>query len=171
MTVESIKHPGLEALYLEYREKVRAFAMHHLGNKQDAEDAVSQVFLNVHKNWHAYDPARGSHSTWLYSITKNVVLGMRRRASRDRGDANFNDWDALCDTCPLPEEMLIMEAEADLLSQALLHLPQREQDILLLRFYIGLPSREVAQRMNLSDANVRYLQSRAIAKLKTFMEK
>ena len=171
MTVESLKIPSMEALYLEYRDKVRSYAMHHLGNTQDAEDAVSQVFLNAHKNWHAYDPARGSHSTWLYAITRNVVLDMRRRASRNRGDAYFDNWDGICDSCPLPEETLIMEAEADKLSQALLRLPQRERDILLLRFYNGLPSREVAQCMNLSDANVRYLQSRAIAKLRTLMEK
>lgn len=170
MNAEPVHLPGVEALYLEYRGKVRAYARHHLRNEQDAEDAVSQVFLNAHKNWDAYDPARGSHSTWLYAITRNVVRDMLRRSSCAHVDARFDNWEAIRDTRPLPEDALILEAEADQLAAVLLRLPERERDILLLRFYSGLPSKEVAARMNLSDANVRYLQSKAIARLRKIYE-
>ena len=48
-------------------------------------------------------------------------------------------------------------------------LPERERDIVILRFYSGLPSREVAARMGLSDGNVRYLQTQALRKLRAML--
>lgn len=62
------------------------------------------------------------------------------------------------------EKLARMELEA-----ALARLPERERDIVILRFYSGLPSREVAARMGLSDGNVRYLQTQALRKLRAML--
>ncbi|HWR22680.1 MAG TPA: sigma-70 family RNA polymerase sigma factor [Feifaniaceae bacterium] len=170
MSAERAAVMDVETLYLEYRDRVSAYALHHLGSVQDAQDAVSQVFLNAHKNWSAYDPSRGAHGTWLYAITRNVVREMLRRARRSRTDADFAGWDAVPGAEPQPEDALLSAARAEELAAALERLPERERDILLMRFYSGLPSKEVAARMGLSDANVRYLQCRAVAKLRGLLE-
>lgn len=166
MSTERTSCQSVEALYLEYHDKVRAYAVHHLRNVQDAEDVVSQVFLNVYKKWDSYDPSIGSHSTWLYAITRNVIRETLRRVSRSRTNGYFDGWETLESPCPGPEEVLLSEARVDELTAALKQLPERERDILILRFYSGLPSREVAERMGLSDGNVRYLQSKALSRLR-----
>lgn len=170
MIAEYAAYPDIEALYLEYRDKVRAYAVHHLRNVQDAEDAVSQVFLNAHKKRDAYDPARGLYSTWLYAITRNVVREALRRADRSRTNGYFDEWETMESPDPHPENLLLTGERVEELTAALEQLPERERDILLLRFYIGLPSKEVAARMDLSDGNVRYLQSKALSRLRGLLE-
>ena len=169
MTAESREHPApysdVGALFRAYGDRVLAYARHHLGHDQDAEDAAARIFMKVHEHWDTYDSERGSMGTWLYAITQNEVRGVLRRRARAR-EMDFQDWDSLPDSGAAPEETLLTEERIDALSDALETLPERERDILLLRFYSGLPSKEVAARMGLSDANVRYLQSKALSKLR-----
>jgi len=40
---------------------------------------LQDVFIQVHRLLHSYDPARGAFSTWLYRITVNQCLNRRRR--------------------------------------------------------------------------------------------
>ncbi len=68
------------------------------------------------------------------------------------------------------EEALSAKMRLEELEAALERLPEREKDIIILRFYSGLPSKEVAARMGLSDGNVRYLQTQALKKLRTMLE-
>ncbi len=156
----------VEALYRDYHARAYAYALHHLGNVSDAEDVVGRVFLSVHEKKDTYDPRRGAPSTWLYAITQNEVRGVLRRRAGMRTEADFQDWESLPAPDTAPEETLLTRERVDELAAVLKELPQRERDILLLRFYSGLPSKEVAVRMGLSDANTRYLQSKALATLR-----
>lgn len=164
-------YPDAGALFRDYGDRVLAYARHHLGNDQDAEDAAARAFMKVHEKWDTYDSERGAVSTWLYAITQNEVRGVLRRRAKSQVADGFEGWDSLADTGPAPEETLLSEERVEALSAALEALPERERDILLLRFYSGLPSKEVAARMGLSDANVRYLQSKALQKLRGLIMK
>lgn len=163
-------YPDAGALFRAYQGRVLAYARRHLGHTQDAEDAAARVFLKVHENWNRYDPERGAISTWLYAITQNEVRGVLRGRARAQETEHFADWDRLSGPGPAPEETLLSEERVEALTAALERLPERERDILLLRFYSCLPSKEVAGRMGLSDANVRYLQSKALQKLRRLLE-
>lgn len=168
MAPETALAPGeLEALFHTYREKVLSYARHYLGNLQDAEDAASQVFLKIQEKWHTYDPARSAVSTWIYAITRNEVRDVLRRRSREPGAAE--DFGHVPARELTPEEALSAKARLEDLEAALEKLPERERDIVILRFYSGLPSREVAARMGLSDGNVRYLQTQALRKLRAML--
>lgn len=169
--MEACSASGLdaEALFRAYGDRVLSYARHHLGSEQDAEDAAAQVFLKIHEKRDTYDPGRGAASTWLYAITQNEVRGVLRRRTSSRDAGGFEHWDSLADPGPAPEETLLSEERVNALAKALEALPERERDILLLRFYSGLPSKEVAARMGLSDANVRYLQSRAVGRLRSLL--
>ena len=173
MTAEPRKrpasYPDAGALFRAYGDRVLSYARHYLGSGQDAEDAAARVFMKIHEHWDSYDPGRGAMGTWLYAITQNEVRGVLRRRTRRREADYFEDWDRLADPGPAPEETLLSEERVEELAAALERLPERERDILLLRFYSGLPSKEVAARMGLSDANVRYLQSKALQKLRGLM--
>lgn len=168
MTESPTPYPNAEVLFRTYGTQVLAYARHHLGHLQDAEDTAARVFLKVQEKWDTYDPNRGATGTWLYAITQNEVRGVLRRRARER-EADFQDWDRLPAPGATPEETLLTKERVEELAAALERLPERERDILLLRFYSGLPSKEVAVRMGLSDANVRYLQSKALQKLRGLM--
>lgn len=160
--------PGdFDLIFRTYSSRVLTYARHHLGDPQDAEDAASQVFLKIQEKWHTYDAERGAVGTWIYAITRNEVRAVLRRRAKDEG--TMEDFAHIPAQEPNPEESLTAEARLDELEAALERLPERERDIIILRFYSGLPSQEIARRMGLSDSNVRYLQSRALRKLRTML--
>ena len=56
-----------------------------------------------------------------------------------------------------------------MLAAALEKLPERERNIVILRFYHGLSARETANRVGVSYANVRVLQHGALRKLRRYL--
>ena len=64
-------------LYRHYVRPIYAFCHQRLGDRELAEDATSQVFVNAFAALPRYQS--GSFRAWLYAIARNVVTDMRRR--------------------------------------------------------------------------------------------
>jgi RNA polymerase sigma-70 factor (ECF subfamily) len=64
-----------------YRTKALAIAMNILGNRQDAEDASQDAFIQVYKNLEKFDFQR-SFPNWFYSILYKRCLDRLRKRSR-----------------------------------------------------------------------------------------
>lgn len=64
-----------------YRTKALAIAMNILGNRQDAEDASQDAFIQVYKNLKKFDTQR-SFPNWFYSILYKRCLDRLRKRSR-----------------------------------------------------------------------------------------
>ena len=74
---------------------------------------------------------------------------------------------------PPPDQAVFSRMELELLEHMLLHIDEREAEILSLRFGLGTEGpqtlREVGKRMGLSRERVRQIEKRALAKLKDAM--
>jgi len=64
-----------------YRAKALAIAMNILGNRQDAEDASQDAFIQVYRNLEKFDFQR-SFPNWFYSILYKRCLDRLRKRSR-----------------------------------------------------------------------------------------
>ena len=162
------KRKSVEELYTEFGTKIRAYVFSRIKDHYDAEDIVSQVFLKLTENIGEYDAAKASYSTWIYTISQNTVRDYFRKHQK-------NENCELPDDLPLPdlhadvENKLLQQETLDTLAEALQRLPERERDIIILRFYHDLPAKEVAEKVGVSYANVRYLQTIAIKKLRDYL--
>src|SRR5260370_7629584 len=72
---------GLEQLYETHGVRLRSLAMNLLGNRHDAEDAVQETFLKVHRSI-ANFKGQSSFATWVYRILVNSCYDMRRKKIR-----------------------------------------------------------------------------------------
>jgi len=70
-----------ERLYESQGAKMKSIAMNMLGNSQDAEDAVQETFMKVHRGIR-YFKGQSAFSTWVYRILMNSCYDMRRRKMR-----------------------------------------------------------------------------------------
>jgi RNA polymerase sigma-70 factor (ECF subfamily) len=70
-----------EKIVKKYRTKAMAIAMNMLGNREDAEDASQEVFIQVFQNLDKYDFDK-SFSNWLYSILYKRCLDRLRKRKR-----------------------------------------------------------------------------------------
>jgi RNA polymerase sigma-70 factor (ECF subfamily) len=141
-------------LYEAYAERLTRYCRGQLGSAQEAEDAVQTTFV------HAVQALRNGvvpecEPAWLYTIAKNVCQSMHRA----NGMRHLHAVDVELDALSAPES-----GENDLverLSTALSTLPERQQKALVLREWLGLPSREVASRLGMRTSETYALLTRA----------
>lgn len=156
-------------LFHDYKNLVYKAAYLILDNRQEAEDALQEVFLKVHKKIASYDPARGSFTVWLYRVTVNHCLNRQRRHRRRPPTLPFDEaaLNALSDGNPSPESLA---GAHDEMRQALAVLSDRLRATVILRYYAGLTYAEIAEVMNLPLGTVKSRLNQALKTLRRELE-
>src|SRR5829696_4953496 len=70
---------ALSTLYDRYSRTVFGVGLKLLGDRSLAEELVQEVFLKVWRSSHTFDSSRGTFSTWIYRVTRNVALDLYRK--------------------------------------------------------------------------------------------
>jgi RNA polymerase sigma-70 factor (ECF subfamily) len=141
--------------YLAYAASVRGYLR---GQRlPDADDVLSEVFLQVARSLPAFDGSDDEVRRWIFTIARNrVVDDYRRRARRPRLSRRA-----------VPEK----STEVDLdpidpdLVEALAQVTPEQREVVLLRFVADLPLEEVAAVTGRSVGAVKSMQHRALAEL------
>ena len=142
--------------------------------REDAEECVSDSYL---KAWNAIPPTRPLRfAAWLYKVVRNTGISRLRQASgARRGGADYTAaLEELEDCLASPvnlEEKLEAEALAAEIHRFLAALPQGERVIFLARYWLALPTAEIAQKLGCRDGKVRTTLSRTRTKLRQHLEK
>lgn len=157
-----------EQLYLDYKDRVYRYIRAKVSN-DDIEDLLSCVFLKVYQSLDGYDRSKASLSTWIYTITHNEVCNYYRGKANQGAFVDIEGVSKIADNTEPFIEKLIKEEEVEALAKALEKLPERERDIIVLRFYHGYTPAQVGTLMKISYSNAKFLQHRAIEKLKKLM--
>jgi RNA polymerase sigma-70 factor (ECF subfamily) len=156
-------------LFHDYKNLVYKAAYLILDNRQEAEDALQEVFLKVHRKIGSYKPAKGSFTVWLYRVTVNHCLNRQRRHKRRPPTLPFDEMapHALADGNPSPESQVGADDE---MRQALAALSSRLRTTVILRYYAGLTYAEIAEVMNLPLGTVKSRLNQAIKILRRELE-
>jgi RNA polymerase sigma-70 factor (ECF subfamily) len=138
-----------------------------LENRPDAEDAAQEIFLKAYRSLHGFK-GDSQFSTWLYRITMNHCLNIRRRAVRGRTvslDALIQNRGELAGE-PLQGSKLSadMIEDAELAEEHIARLPETYRDALILRAQ-GLRYRQIAQTLGCSVDAVKARLRRARSNL------
>lgn len=154
--------------YQKFFPRVFAYVYGRVHNVQQAEDLVSEVFerafikMGSLRNDEAF-------STWLFTIARNLVTSQ----SRKRGRETVVDPEILrsvvASNVSVENEVLVRE-EVQAVIDCLRTFPQREQDIVSLKFDAELSNAQIAKIMGLSEANVRVILFRTLRKLREMMK-
>ena len=158
-----------EQIYLDYKDRVYGYIITRVANPHDAEDLLSCIFLKIYQKLDQYDSTKASLSTWIYTITHNQVCNYFRSKARQGHMADPEEVTDLSDGGESFIETLIKEEELEALAIALERLPERERDVIILRYYHGYTPTEVAVLLKVSYSNAKFLQHRAIGMLRKFM--
>ena len=155
--------PRLQALYEENVAAVYRFVYSKVGNREEAEDLTSQVFIKAVRT---VDQARDvtSIQSWLFQVARTTVADHWRRFYRLR----VNSLDDLLDAgwegpVEAREDVRSFQPERRV-RRLLASLPDRYREVLTFRFLQNLSIRETAEQMHLTEANVKVLQFRALKK-------
>lgn len=61
------------------------------GNSAEAEDLTQEVFLRIYRTLGSYRAVHGGFSTWMASVTRNLLIDHYRRTRRDRMTSSLDD--------------------------------------------------------------------------------
>lgn len=108
---------------------------------------------------------------WLYRIAHNLVGDYRRKVLREKRQSGALALDGVHShngSTPGGDPAALVE-DLDLRA-ALQNLPDTQRDVLILRFFVGLSTPEIAQVMDKQPTAVYSLQARAVASLRNVLE-
>lgn len=130
-----------------------------LGSNNQAEDLAQQVFLRLWKSRERYKPA-AKFTTFLYTITRNLVFNESRRKSRRKEsslDAQKEDFALEIPANPnqQPDNEQLMTELGEAIDQAIAELPEKQRMAVILRRYQNLPYEEIATVLDLTVSAVK----------------
>lgn len=153
----------LRSLYEDNLHVIYRFIYSKVGNREEAEDLTSQVFIKAVRG---IDSARGSASiqSWLFQVARTTIADHWRSFYQLRAhsldDLLEAGWEGPAESQPVAASATPQDRVRRLLEQ----LPEHYRDVLTYRFLLNLSIKETAARMGLSEANVKVLQFRALKK-------
>ncbi len=154
---------AFDDLYGQYYARVYAYLRFRVCSTEVAEDLVSQVFERALT--HLADlQSTAAAGAWLFRIARNCATDYFRRL---RPAASL---DTLIDSnhpreCSPEEEIVAQEERARLLMQ-LKRLPEREREVIGLKFVACLQNREIARVLNMPEGTVGSVLHRTLARLR-----
>ena len=137
---------ALAACYDRYRLILFSLILRILHDRQEAEDVLQEVFLQVWRRARDFDESRGRAFTWLVTIARSRALDrLRANASRARL-ATEAEQEPRADIGDAAEEALKSEAGA-VVRRALAELPEEQRRALFMAYFEGLTQTEIAARL------------------------
>lgn len=154
--------PDLEEVFSRFLDPVYRFLYSRVGNREDAEDLTSEVFLKATRQ---LDSARAEASIaqWLFTVARTVLADHWRRYYRSGATLQLDDVRA-GELPEAPAAPPLSDASASLVAEVLGGLPERYRTVLELRFLRGYSVQETALEMGVTPENVKVIQHRALAK-------
>jgi RNA polymerase sigma-70 factor (ECF subfamily) len=171
---------AFEELVRRYQGRLLAIFHNTLGNREQAEDLVQEVFLRVFRARYSY-VADAKFSTWLFTIAHNVAKNAKRTKARRRevtvvGDesgpmpANPLEQMAQAASGLLPTRQVDRMERAEMVRLAMETLNERQRMAVLLSKFEGMSYADIGAAMGLSTPAIKSLLTRARNNLRIVLE-
>ena len=138
---------GLAELYDATSPLVFGLALRILGDRNEAEDAVVEVYAQAWRDAHSYDPHRGTPGSWLLPLTRSRAIDMLRARRRKRATDPIESADEVQADTPSPEDATADAERHHLLRCALQDLNAEQRHAIELAYFSGLSHTEIAMQL------------------------
>lgn len=168
-------HRAFRQLVERHQNAIIGTVSKMLGNASDSEDIAQQVFIRVWKHAKRYKPDN-KFTTYLYTITRNLVYNESRRRSRKRTVSTDQREDEHHlqhpdDENAQPDAALLDGELREAIDAAIASLPENQRLAVVLRRYDNLPYEEIAEVLKTSVPSVKSLLFRARTTLRDSLAK
>ena len=160
------KDEYFEEIYCDYYEKIYKFIYYKVCNIELAEDLTSDVFVDVYKNLHRYDENKSFILTWLYAISCNRLKNYYK--SRKKLEYSIDCMSEMnIEPVFISDDLLEQKEWYIVLQKLIWDLPERNRNVILMKYYGDMTSKEIGNNLDISSGNVRIILKRTLSTLKS----
>ena len=168
---------GFEFLWEYFAPRVKSYIICRINQKSDADDLLRDIFIRVFNKIDTFNEEKASFSTWLFTITKNVLidyfasfnhkiqwLDESGMLEMERYGQTHSIWDQFQSTVEeLENKSEDQSILLDKIELVLDQLPKQYAEIIRLKFFFNMDNKEIAQTQSKTPGNVRVALHRALA--------
>src|SRR5215813_1048527 len=143
---------AMQVLYARHNVRVFRFILRLTGSQSQAEDLVSEVFLDVWRQAEAFE-AKSQVSTWLLAIARYKALSALRRRTEEPLDDRMAA--TIEDTADNPETVVHTKDRNTIVQKCLRQLSPAHREVLDLVYYHEKSVDEVAKIVGVPAATVK----------------
>ncbi|QDU65615.1 RNA polymerase sigma factor [Engelhardtia mirabilis] len=137
-------------------------------NRDEAEDSVQEIFVDVWKSAARYDAAVGSETAFVATIARRRLIDRARRLGRRPQMTDLPE--ALPDEAPTAQEAIDLGDEAELARAELEQLRPEQKQVLRLAIWDGLSHSQIADHLSLPLGTVKTHVRRGLLKIRERIE-
>ena len=153
-------------LYRQYLSRILNYIRLRVGDEELAQDLTAAVMERAVSRQHTLR-RQEAFGAWLFSIARTTVAGHYR--SR-RPAVSLDQAAAQPAPDPAPPEAVMRREEMERLRAALEALPEREQEIIRLKFGGALGNQEIGQVLRIKAGHVAVILFRALRRLRGILD-
>lgn len=154
-----------EELYRQYSPMLMGVCLRYASNKEEAEDFLQEGFVKIYANLYQYKPI-GSFSGWLRRVVINVALQKLRRKKTQFVDIEIEH---LAESIESTED-IFSQFGAKMLIRLIQQLPDGYRTVFNMYVIEGYSHKEIAAKLEISEATSKSQLSRAKAALRKMLE-
>jgi RNA polymerase sigma-70 factor, ECF subfamily len=159
---------ALEELYLLHFDRIYSYLHMSVGNRHDAEDLTTQVFVKMLESIGKFRWRSAPFSAWLFRIAHNLAMDHFRASRRWQPEEEVPEPEP-------PQESAAEEEALDAIGrQSMLELIEKlsheQQQVLALKFVFNFSNAEAATVLDKTEGAIKSLQHRALASLQRQLE-
>jgi RNA polymerase sigma-70 factor (ECF subfamily) len=151
-----------DAVYPAELRRVYNYLRYRVGDGPEAEDLTAATFEKAWRHRRRYRRDVAAFSTWLLAIARNVARDHFRREKRQA----IRQMERARPETSSVEEISERKDNVVRLRALLVRLPDRERDLVALKYGAGMTNRGIAEVSGLSETNVGTILHRVVTRLR-----
>ncbi|AWE07314.1 RNA polymerase subunit sigma-70 [Lysinibacillus sp. 2017] len=161
------KEDALEYIMNHYGGLVHGITHQILGHisRQAVDECVNDTFLLIWQRAHQFDGDTKAFKKWVGMITKYKAIDYYRALEKQKTREKIDEQVILAQAIPDMQMTYIQKEQRDELLAAISGLPEIDRDIFMMKYFLDLPSGEIAEALQLSVSAIDNRLSRGRKKL------
>ena len=149
-----------------YNRRIYNLCYRFTNSPDDAQDLTQDVFIKVYRTLGSYDVEKGAFTTWLTTLTRNLLVDHFRRSKQDRITDSIDGTsreeedalsisDRLQDPRPSPDDRLATKETQKMVQKALVRLSPELREAVILRDLQDMDYKEIAGTLRVPEGTVK----------------
>lgn len=155
-------------LFETYAPRVKSYMMRQGADPNTAEELAQETLLTVWRKAALYSDDKGSATTWIFTIARNLRIDRLRREVAWQPLPDDIEQESTSD--PAPDEVVSENERRDKVQAVLAELPADQAEVVTLSYVEGLSHSEIAERLGVPLGTVKSRMRLAYHKIRDALE-